>query len=75
MRSELSPRERRLLDAMERRSTVKEAALDAGIEPGYANQINLRIRAKRKAALDLLRDLSSREKRSRLVAKVLMEGR
>jgi len=75
MRSSLSSRERKLLDSMERWATVKEAAIDAGINPSYVNQVSLRIRKKRSAALELLRDLARYEKRSPLISKILAERR
>jgi len=72
---ELSPSERKLLDAMEKSMTVKEAAEKAGLNPKYANQYTERIRWKRRDAISFLRDLATREKRSKLIAKILQERR
>jgi len=75
MRSSLSSRERNLLEAMVSRTTVKEAAISVGIDPSYVNQVSLRVRKKRSAALELLRDLARYEKRSPLISKILAERR
>jgi len=73
MSSKLTKTERDLLDALEKAVSVKEAAINIGQNPAYANQTLYRIRKKKAIATDFLRDLLARERRSKRVAKVLME--
>jgi len=75
MSLELSPMERKLLDAMEKHTTVKEAAIAAGLNPIYANQYTENIRKKVRAATRFLDDIRNRSKRSRLIDKVLRARR
>jgi len=71
--TELAKSERNLLDAMERHSTVKEAALSIRMDPGRANQVLYRLRKKIRRAEGFLGDIRRREKQSKLTAKILME--
>ncbi len=73
MSIELSPKERKLLDAMEKRISVKEAALTSGLNPDYANQYTENVRKKIRSASKFMEDIRARCKRSRLVDKTLKE--
>lgn len=75
MSIELSEIERKLLDAMERHSSVKEAALAAGLNPQYANQYTENVRKKIGSATKFLQDVRERTRRSKLVDKILTDRR
>lgn len=73
MSIELSPTERKLLNAMEKHVSVKEAALAVDLNTNYANQYTGNIRKKIRSADKFLNDIHSRCRRSKLVDKILKE--
>lgn len=75
MSIELSPKERKLLGAMEKHTSVKEAALAASLNPVYANQYTENIRKKIKSANKFMEDIRARCRRSKLVNKTLTSKR
>jgi len=69
----LSSKERKLLEEIPRHTTIKEAALAAGINPGHANQYLYRVRKKVRNAEEFLKKVGEMARESKLLKKVLTE--